>query len=124
MKFSTGLWDSLFGEKVDMEVRQDDGSLRAVRVTKAWLEKMQRDGRMSVAKQPANSVHLHICGPDGLEQATMRVGLDVPEDVFKRLVDPGTGALYGVKVYKGGKPEMTLVTRDLWEKTKKAIDEA
>ena len=122
MKFNTGLLDALFGEKTEIEVRQDDGTLRKVRVSKAWLKKMEAEGKMTTTKAPENAVHVHIVGPDGLEHGQLIVGKDIPDDQFKKLVDPKTGALYALKVYEKGVPSTTIISREMWEKAKRAMD--
>lgn len=122
MKFHTGLLDAWFGEKTIWEVRQDDGTVRKVRVSKAWLKKMEAEGAMTVTKAPEKSLHLHIVGPDGLEHSQLIVGKDIPHEQCKRLVDPETGALYALKVYREGVPSINVITRDIWEKAKRAMD--
>ena len=122
MRFSTGRFDALFGEKAEIEVRQDDGTLRKVRVSKAWLQKMKDSGQMT--KAPENAVHVHIIGPDGLEHGQLIVGKDIPEDRFKKLVDPETSALYALKVYEQGTPSITVISREMWEAAKRAMDAA
>jgi len=46
MKTSVGFWDALFGERVTLEIPSPTGGLKKVEVTKKWLEKMKRDGKM------------------------------------------------------------------------------
>ena len=123
MKFHTGFLDALFGEKTTLEVRQDDGTLRNVRVSKAWLKKMEAEGTMTMTKAAENAVHVHIVGPDGLEDGQVTVGKDIPEDQYRKLVDPETGALYALKAYENGVPSTTIISREMWEKAKRAMGE-
>lgn len=122
MKFSTGFLDAWFGEKTTIEVRQDDGILRKVRVSKAWLKKKEDEGKMTMSQATENAVHLHIVGPDGLEHGQLMVGKDIPEEQYRKLVDPETGALYALKVYEKGVPSTTIISREMWERAKEAMD--
>ena len=122
MKFNTGFLDALFGEKTIIEVRQDDGTLRKVRVSKAWLKKKEAEGKMTMTKAAENAVHLHVVGPDGLEHGQLTVGKDIPEDQYRKLVDPETGALNALKVYENGVQSTTIISREMWEKAKRAMD--
>jgi hypothetical protein len=122
MKFNTGLLDTLFGAKTTIEIRLDDGTLRSVRVSKAWLRRMEAEGKVTMTKTPEHSVHLHIVGPDGLEHGQLVVGKDIPEDQYKKLVDPETGALYALKVYENGVPCTTIISREMWENAKRAMN--
>ena len=68
------------------------------------------------------TVHLHIFGPDGLEHGQLIVGKDIPEEQYRKLVDVETGALYALKLYEDGVPKTTVVSREIWEKAKEAMD--
>ena len=122
MKFSTGFFDAIFGEKTTIEVRQDDGMLMKVRVTTAWLKKMQDEEKMNMTAAPENAVHLHIVGPDGLEHDQLIVGKDIPEEQYKRFVDPETGALYAIKIYERGVPKMRVISKEMWVEAKQEMD--
>jgi len=56
MKFNTGFFDGLFGKKVTLQLPQDDGTTREVRVTKAWLEKMTEKGELDYHGKPSEEV--------------------------------------------------------------------
>jgi hypothetical protein len=118
-RFSTRLFDAIFGKKMTIQVPQKDGTVRDVRVTKAWYEKMLADGKMSVA--PKNTVHVHIIGPYGLRRDSLVVGVDIPAERYERLVDPQTGSLYAIEVFEAGEPSMTIVPRAIWEEAKRQL---
>src|SRR5687768_6370515 len=120
MKYSTGILDALFGKKTTIVVRRDDGTLRRLHVSVAWLTRMKEAGREIPI--PANAVHLHIVGPRGLEHGQLVVGKDIPEDHYKKLVDPTTGALYALKVYEDGVPSTTVISKAMWDKARRAMD--
>jgi hypothetical protein len=118
MKFSTGFWDSLFGKKATIEVKQDDGSVRQVRVTQAWLKQMERDDVLGIS----TPVQVYVIGPNGSEERQMLVGIDIPEDKYRQLVDPTTGALYALEVIEEGSTKNMIVKKEMWETAKRQYD--
>lgn len=123
MEFSTGFFDDLFGKKITLQVPQDDGTIRDVSATEAWLKKMQAEGKLSISEAPPATVPLHVIGPDGSETRQLRVGADIPDVQYKELADPKTGALYGLTVYKNGIPETSVIPKHLWEIAKAQFGE-
>ena len=115
MRFSVGILDAFFGEKVVVEARQDDGTVKKTRVTKAWLERMETQGKLKTVAAPKDEVHVHLVGPDGLQHTSVIIGKDIPEQRYRSLVDPETGALYALKFYKNGKPETMIIKREVWD---------
>ena len=125
VKFSTGFFDGLFGKKTTLQVPQDDGSIRDVPVTVAWLKKMEADGIAKISK--SETVPFYVSGPDGSETKHLKVGVDIPEAHYKKLADPETGALYGLTFYESGTPTTNIVPKHVWEQAKahvKEIDQA
>ncbi|TGE33551.1 hypothetical protein [Desulfosporosinus sp. Sb-LF] len=47
MRFSTGLMDSLFGEKITLEGHDEKGNVVKCKVSKKWLEEAQGGGEIS-----------------------------------------------------------------------------
>ena len=123
MKFSTSFIDGIFGKKIKIEVPQDDGTIREVLVTEAWLNKMQVEGKISMSEAPSSTVPFHVIGPDGSETRHLRVGKDIPEAQYKKLADPQTGALYDLKVYENGNPSTNVIPKHLWEQAKAQFSE-
>lgn len=123
MKFSTGFFDGLFGKKTTLQVTQDDGTTRDVPVTEAWLEKMQAEGKIDMTEAPSDTVPFYITGTDGSETRQLRVGTDIPEEQYKKLADPKTGALYGLTVYENGVPRTNVVPKHIWEQGEAAFGE-
>lgn len=117
MKFNTGFFDGFFGKKTMVQVPQDDGTTKQVTVTEAWLKKMQAEGKISMSAIPS-VVPFHIIGPDGSETRHLQVGVDIPEDQYKRLADPATGDLYGLTVYENGTQNTSVIPKQVWESAK------
>ena len=93
---STGLLDALFGENTVIEVRQDDGTLRKVSVSKAWLKKMEAEGRMTTTKAPENAVHVR---PDSHREGLKvlcRLTLREPQTTLRAVGALGTLPVSGV----------------------------
>jgi len=63
MKTSVGFWDALFGERVTLEIPSPNGNTKKVAVTKKWMEKMEREGKMKPVSSP--TVKVNILDPMG-----------------------------------------------------------
>lgn len=51
MRYSTGLSDSLFGEKITLQGPDEKGNIVKLIVTKKWLEQAQGGGKPSSQEQ-------------------------------------------------------------------------
>jgi hypothetical protein len=51
MRYSTGLSDSLFGEKITLQGPDEKGNIVKLIVTKKWLEQAQGEGKPSSQEQ-------------------------------------------------------------------------
>lgn len=122
MRFSTGIFDWLFGKKATVEVPSDSGGTRSVKVTQAWLRKMEAEGKISRAEQGNDSVPMHIVGPDGVSHCQVSIGTDIPADVYQRLKDAKTGHLYAIMVYESGIPKTTCLSKEKWDQAKRMMD--
>ena len=54
MRYSTGLSDSLFGEKVTLQGPDEKGNIVKLTVTKKWLDQAQDGGENSVSQEQVN----------------------------------------------------------------------
>ena len=53
MRYSTGLSDSLFGEKITLQGPDEKGNMVKLIVTKKWLDQAQAGGKISSQEQVA-----------------------------------------------------------------------
>lgn len=114
MKFYVGLWDLFFGEKVTLEVPGDDGDIIKRVVTKKWLEKMQSESKAT----RVSTVTVHILDTTGYSIEEWGIGTDVNAATVDKFRDPGTGNLYALSFYEGGKPKTIVLTKAQWEEAK------
>jgi len=54
MRYSTGLSDSLFGEKITLQGPDEKGNLVRLTVTKKWLEQVQGGSKVSSSQEQVN----------------------------------------------------------------------
>ena len=54
MRYSTGLSDSLFGEKITLQGPDEKGNIVKLTVTKKWLEQAQGGGKISASHEQGN----------------------------------------------------------------------
>lgn len=120
MRFNTGFFDSLFGEKVTLEIPGDDGRIIKRTVTKKWLEQMQRQGKMSPVSQPV--VRAHVLSPSGYSVQNWVIGDDIPADTCERFRDSITGDIYVMSFFEAGTERTQVITKPLWEEARKMLD--
>ncbi|MDR3541535.1 MAG: hypothetical protein P4L69_11325 [Desulfosporosinus sp.] len=58
MRYSTGLSDSLFGEKITLQGSDEKGNIVKLKVTKKWLDQAQGEGKPSSPKQVSELVEI------------------------------------------------------------------
>lgn len=121
MKFSVGLFDELFGKRMELEVPTKDGRVVKRSVTRKWFEKMRADGKMSRIDKPVIRVHM-LDVAQGYYVATWVVGRDVAEETVKKFRHTPTDALYAMTSFKDGKPETHVMLKELWYETKVRLD--
>jgi len=54
MRYSTGLSDSLFGEKITLQGPDEKGNIVKLIVTKKWLAQVQGGGKIPVSQEQTN----------------------------------------------------------------------
>ena len=118
MALNTGFFDGLFGEKVELEVSQSDGTTKKISVTKAWLRRMESEGKISTSEPPPQTIDVHYLGPDGVEVRKWRIGSDISEADHRRKVDSQSGLLYGLIYFEEGIERSQIVPRQAWEAAK------
>ncbi len=79
---------------------------------------MQTEGKIEMSESLPSTVPFHVIGPEGAETRQLRVGVDIPQAQYEKLVDPGTGALYGLTVYEKGVPKTTAIPHHVWEQAR------
>lgn len=108
MQFSTGFWDWLFGERMQIEL--PNGQTR--RVTKRWWEEMERQGK--VIEVTNTVVRVHLLRPTAAmlfdamggnpiptyQLVCWKVGEELSEDAIRTHQDSQTGDMYAILMSK------------------------
>ncbi len=121
MRFAIGLLDYLFGEKVTLEVPGEGGELRRRKVTRRWLEQVERDGKM--ARAAGEVIRIHHLGLNGYHLEHHEVGANLPEELVQRFRDPTTKDMYAMSFLENGEPQTHFLMRDKWEAAKATLEE-
>ena len=141
MKTYVGLWDALFGVRTTMEFPSSTGGMKRVSVTMKWLEQMQRERKITPISQPMVRVNIFDnrsgLTPEQIEEMEptqlmdtwlerspfivehWTVGIEVPEEMHRKFLDPETEELYAIRQYENGEPRVCLVRRDVWKAIRK-----
>jgi len=121
MKFSIGLFDELFGERLEVEVPVSDGRVVKRSVTRKWFEKMQAQGRISGKGKPVIQVHM-LEVVKGYYVTTWVIGEDISEETVAKFKDISTGVLYAMTSFKDGQPETHVMTKPFWDEARGQLD--
>lgn len=122
MKFSVGIFDDLFGKKVELEIPDKDGNIIKRTVTKKWLEKMQATGKIKINN---DVVRVHMSDPMRADPYIVEwaVGKDVSQEAVDRYRDKETGDLYVLIAYVEGERKTMIVTKEYWGNVLKKFEE-
>jgi hypothetical protein len=123
MKFSTGLFDAMFGEKMTIQIEQENGIMKDVVVTKAWREKMQKgeEGVFKVVKSGNQSVTAHILNPEtGYTQETWIAGTHMKLEDMEKCSE--NGSVFVIDYHDKGIPQRKVVSRSDWDKARAHFD--
>ena len=118
MKFSVSFLDFLFGEKVMLDVPTANGQIIKRRVTKRWLEDMRKKGEI----KDIPTIRVHMLHPSGNSIQYWIIGKDIDEVSVSKFKDAETGDLYAMTHFENGEPKMSIMTKGIWEKTRKLMD--
>lgn len=111
MKFSLNIFDSLFGEKVEIEIPHD-GKIIKQTVTKKWFEKMKSEGKFS------ELVTAYILDPmNGVYTEGWEVGVNLSKESFEKFKGCDN-EIYIINVYEEGNLKKLIVTKEVWEDAK------
>jgi hypothetical protein len=134
MRFAVDFWDWLFGEKVFLELP----SGRTRRVSKRWLEKMEKEGKARQINGEVIKVHIldpYADLPSVLNLGSEKighyrvenwvVGEHIESEVVKKFKDPETGNLYVLFTVKEGfaEPRCMVLRKSVWETAKSKMDQ-
>lgn len=115
LKFSVGIIDAIFGGKIPLEMKGSDGNIIKRTVTKRWLDKQVKLGKMSIVDKPI--VRVHLLEPMNLQPVIeyWKVGTDISQEIVNQFKDKETGAIYAITHYDKGEPRTRVITKDIWD---------
>jgi len=114
-----GLFDSLFGKKVTLNLTDSGGKPIKRVVSEKQLEQWKSEGKISELP----TIRVHILDPMGSHTANWQIGKDISEEIVAKAKDPATGDLYAMRVYEAGVPKTSVLPKEHWLKAKSAMGE-
>ncbi|MFP4560644.1 MAG: hypothetical protein ACLFRB_04665 [Thiohalorhabdus sp.] len=116
-----GIWESLRGERVEVELTDARGRKRRKRVRPERIPRLEEKG---YRVRRLDRVKVHVLDAfQGPSETEWVVGRDVTRDVVERFADPETDALYAVVLYEGAEVRDTKITnRTKWEELRASMD--
>ena len=107
MKFSVGFWDSIFGEKITIEIPSPNGQITKRKVSKKWFYKMKDEKQIKELKEEIIRVHMiNPLAGDSIENWT--VGKDIDSETVNKFRDSETGDLYAMTSFENGQPKISV----------------
>ena len=114
-----GLFNSLFGKKVTLNLTGDDGKPAKRVVAEKHLEQWKAEGAISAIQM----IRVHILDPKGSHSTDWQIGKDISEERVAKSKDPETGELYALRVYEAGVPKTSVMPKVYWLEAKAAMGE-
>lgn len=108
MNFSDGFLDSLFGEKITLELPDGNGGIIKREVTKKWFNKMVAEGKLSkaVCVNILNSIA-------GERKEEWMVNEHIDYDTYNRFI-PDDDELFILEYYEGEEQKSMIVKREVY----------
>jgi hypothetical protein len=119
-QFAVGFLDSLFGEKLRIDLPGPNGAVRERTVTKKWFKKMQREQKIREVTEPV--ARAHVLSPAGYRIQHWVIGREIDRQQWERFRDADTGDLYVLLSFEAGEPRQHVLARQLWEEAKIQMD--
>lgn len=112
------LWDSIFRKKVTIQIRDENGNPKEVKVT----ERQFREWEAAEKVSHVETVVAHVLDPiAGYTKQMWRVGSDIEADTVKELGE--NGEIFIIVAYEQGEPKTMVCDRALWLRVKAQDDE-
>ena len=120
MRFAVSLWDYLFGEKVTIEIPGPENEVIRRKVTKKRFEAMQRQGKMTKLENVVRVHMLHVLR--GYTILNWVIGEDIDAERVQKFRDSESGDIYAMTHYEDGEEQTHLLTKRLWEQSRRKMD--
>ncbi len=111
MQFSVGIFDALFGRKIEVQIPGPDGAEISRRVSQKWFDSMIHTGEI----KPLESVRVNIFHPAGNYAEDWIIGHRVDQESVDKFKDKVTGELYAVTHLKNRQPETFPVVKSIYD---------
>jgi hypothetical protein len=110
-----GLFDQLFGEKIEIEFTDKTGTKRTRKVLRKNLNKWEREGKLS----RIDTIRANIAGLSGVRAEDWIIGEYVTKETVAKFMDRTTGEIYVGEFLEKGDPKQFLMPKEKWEEFKK-----
>lgn len=113
-----GILDSLFGKKVTVQFRGENGTLVERKISEAQLKELEKSGAISKTE----AVEVHVLDPNGNYSTFWTIGEDISPEIVEKAKDKKTGAIYALTTYQAGKPQTHVLLKEKWLIAKAQFD--
>lgn len=114
MTFSVGLWDTIFGKRITLEIPTCCGEVVRRSVTERWYELMRNRGTVMVTEERVVKVHM-LDAAKGYTVLCWMVDEDIEKNLVKRYKDRDTGDLYAIHYFEEGEPKTEVLQKERWD---------
>jgi len=109
-----GLFGSLFGKKITVQLPDEQGRIVERKITKKMFDKLVTQGII----QEIDAVQAHILDPlKGYYVSNWRLGEDIDRETADKFATENK-QLYVAIAYEEGEPQTMVMKKEVWEKQK------
>lgn len=113
MSFSVGILDTLFGQRITLEIPDSYGNIVRRSVTKRWYELIKKGTKINDIEPQVIKVHL-LDMLKGYQVVHWIIGDDIEENTALKHLDETTGDLYAIFYFDTDEPRTELTNKKAW----------
>lgn len=113
MPFSVGILDTLFGQRLTLEIPDSQGNIVRRSVTKKWYELVRNGNKLNDTEPQVIKVHL-LDMIKGYQIVHWVIDDDIDKNTALRFQDETTGELYAIFYFDTDQPKTEITNKKAW----------
>lgn len=113
MSFSVGILDTLFGQRITLEIPNSYGNIVRRSVTKKWYELIKNGTIVNDSGPQVVKVHL-LDMLKGYQIVHWVIDDDIEKNTALKLMDETTGDLYAIFYFDTEEPRTEITNKNTW----------
>ncbi|OAB45987.1 hypothetical protein [Paenibacillus glacialis] len=113
MKTSVGVWDSLFGKKVELELKNDKGNTVKRKISEKLYNQLLMEDKI---EEIVNAVIFNTMN-GLLSEVIYKIDEEISMESYKKFKNIDTGKIYIIEYYEEGELSSMILTKEKFEET-------